>query len=164
MVVLLTGPSAAGKTTIGQLLAERFERGVHLEGDLFCRAIVSGHAELTPDADGEALAQLELRYRIAAAAADETAAAGFTVVHEDVVAGPLLETHARPHTFVLLPSREELERRASARGTRYGSFSPGELHRLFAAETPRVGTWLDTTEQTPADTVTAILAQLPSGA
>jgi chloramphenicol 3-O-phosphotransferase len=162
MVVLLTGPSAAGKTTIGRLLAERFERGVHLEGDLFRRAIVSGRAEMTPDADGEAFAPLELRYRIAAAAADAYAAAGFTVVHDDVVAGPPLATLARPHTCALLPSLVELERRAAGRGTRYGSFALGELYRLFAEETPRVGTWLDTTEQTPADTVTAILAQLRS--
>ena len=91
MVVLLTGPSAAGKTTIGQLLAERFERGVHLEGDLFCRAIVSGHAELTPDADGEALAQLELRYRIAAAAADEYAAAAEAAL-EGLADSPILRS------------------------------------------------------------------------
>jgi cytidylate kinase len=128
MVVLITGPSAAGKTTVARLLAQRFERGVHLEGDLFRRAIARGRIEMTPDADDAALAQLELRYRIAAAAADVYAAAGFAVVHEDVVA------------------------------------APAELHRLFTDRTPRIGAWLDTSEQTPEATVDAILAQLPSGA
>jgi cytidylate kinase len=164
MVVLLTGPSAAGKTTIARLLAQRFERGVHVDGDLFRRAIVAGRSEMTPEASAEELAQLELRYRIAAAAADTYEAAGFAVVHEDVLAGLLLAKYARPQTFVLLPSLEELERRAAARNDPYGSFAPEQLHRLFAEETPRVGTWLDPTAQTPEETVAAILAQLPSGA
>ena len=162
MVVLLTGPSAAGKTTVARLLAERFERGVHLEGDLFRRAIVRGRVEMTPGAEDDQLAQLELRYRIAAAAADAYAAAGFTVVHEDVVAGPLLARHARETTIVLLPSLETLERRAAARAQAYGAFTPAELHRLFSEQTPRVGTWIDTTAQAPEETVDAILAQLPS--
>src|SRR6185437_7246792 len=32
-VYLVTGPMAAGKTTVARLLAGRFARGVHLEGD-----------------------------------------------------------------------------------------------------------------------------------
>jgi cytidylate kinase len=164
MVVLITGPSAAGKTTVARLLAQRFERGVHLEGDLFRRAIVRGRIEMTPEADDAALAQLELRYRIAAAAADAYSAAGFTVVHDDVVAGPLLAEHARTHTFVLLPALAALERRAAERDNPYGAFAPAELHRLFMDRTPRIGAWLDTSEQTPEATVDAILAQLPSGA
>jgi chloramphenicol 3-O-phosphotransferase len=164
MVVLLTGPSAAGKTTVARLLAQRFERGVHLEGDLFRRAIVRGRVEMTPDAAGDALAQLELRYRIAAAAADAYAAAGFTVVHDDVVAGRLLADHARPNTFVLLPRLETVERRAAERATAYGSFMPAELHRLFARDTPRIGVWLDTSAQTPEETAAAIFARLASAA
>lgn len=34
-IVLVTGPQAAGKTTVSALLARRFERGVHLDGDAF---------------------------------------------------------------------------------------------------------------------------------
>jgi ABC-type multidrug transport system ATPase subunit len=41
-VFLLTGPQAAGKTTVARLLAGRFERGVHLEGDVFRRFVVAG--------------------------------------------------------------------------------------------------------------------------
>jgi uridine kinase len=36
-IVLVTGPQAAGKTTVSTLLARRFERGVHLDGDAFRR-------------------------------------------------------------------------------------------------------------------------------
>jgi adenylate kinase family enzyme len=69
-VYLITGPMAAGKTTVARLLAEQFERGVHLEGDVFRRSIVSGREEMTPEQAPAALEQLRLRYRLAAAAAD----------------------------------------------------------------------------------------------
>ena len=88
VIYLITGPMAAGKSTVARLLASRFERGgVHLEGDVFRRSIVSGRAEMTPDPSPEALDQLRLRYRLAAAAADTFFEAGFTVALEDVVRG-----------------------------------------------------------------------------
>ena len=99
---------AAGKSTVARLLAERFDCGVHLEGDFFRRSIVSGRVEMTPHASPEAAAQLRLRYRLAAAAADTYSQAGFTVVLEDVIAGPLLgeyrtSIHSRPcHVIVLI--------------------------------------------------------------
>ena len=90
VIYLITGPMASGKSTVARLLASRFERGVHLEGDVFRRSVVGGRAEMTPDASPEALEQLRLRYRLGAAAADIYFEAGFTVALEDVVAGPLL--------------------------------------------------------------------------
>ena len=86
-VFLVTGPSAAGKTTVARLLAEQFRRGVHLEGDFFRRSIVAGRHEMTPALEAEALEQLRLRYRLAASAADSYVEAGFTVVLDDVIAG-----------------------------------------------------------------------------
>jgi GrpB-like predicted nucleotidyltransferase (UPF0157 family) len=66
VVYLITGPTAAGKSTVARLLASRFERGVHLEGNVFgCT-------------------------RLDAAAADEYFRAGFTVSLEDVVAASML--------------------------------------------------------------------------
>jgi GrpB-like predicted nucleotidyltransferase (UPF0157 family) len=160
---------AAGKSTIGDLLARRFERGVHLEGDVFRRSIVRGRAEMTPDASPQALDQLRLRYRIAAEAADRYAESGFDVVLEDVVAGELLHgwrmlvRHRPCHLFVLLPSIEAVERRAAGRrASGYDHFTVPQLHALFANETPRVGVWLDTSEQTPEQTVAEILARTPA--
>ena len=48
-LTLITGIMAAGKSTVAQALAQRFERGVHLRGDTFRRAIVAGQAEMTAD-------------------------------------------------------------------------------------------------------------------
>jgi len=44
-IYLITGPMAAGKSTVARLLASRFERGVYLEGDLFRRSIVAGRED-----------------------------------------------------------------------------------------------------------------------
>jgi len=163
---LISGPSASGKSTVARLLAERFTRGVHLEGDVFRRSIVSGRHEVTPDLSSDALEQLTLRYRLGAAAADTYFESGFAVVLEDVIAGELLAECAalirsRPlHVIVLLPTAEVLAARDTARRTSgYSRWSVGELHAAFAAATPRIGLWLDTSDQTPLETVEGILAR-----
>jgi len=76
-VILLTGVMAAGKSTVAQLLAERFPRAVHVRGDVFRRFIVTGRVEpTTPNMPPEAQAQLMLRHQLAVATADAYAPAG----------------------------------------------------------------------------------------
>lgn len=69
-VVLITGISAAGKSTVADLLARRFDRGVHVKGDVFRRMIVAGRHEMTVSPSGAAWSQLHLRYRLGAMTAD----------------------------------------------------------------------------------------------
>ena len=164
-VFLVTGPSASGKSTIGALLARQFACGVHIECDVFRRWIVAGRQEMTPRPSEEALRQLELRYRVGAAAADEYFRAGFAVVLDDVIAGPMLSrvvelVESRPlHVVVLMPRLDVVRARDSARETTgYGRWAADELYQLFARETPRIGLWLDTSDQTAAETVEAILS------
>ena len=164
MIWLVTGVSAAGKSTVSQLLAERFERGVHVKGDVFRRMIVAGREEMTWVPSDEAVAQLQLRYRLGATTADAYATAGFDVVLQDIVMGHDLPAYVdrirtRPlHVVVLAPRAEVVSAREAARPkTAYrGDVTPENLDDAMR-DTPRLGLWLDTSDQTPEETVEEIL-------
>jgi cytidylate kinase len=163
---LITGPMAAGKTTVARLLAGRVPRGVHVEGDVFRRSIVSGRREMTPEPSAEALAQLNLRYRLAAGAADAYVDAGFTVALEDVVIGAALLDYitmiqtAPLYVFVLAPSLAAIRAREAGRNEKgYARWPVDQLYESFVATTPRVGLWIDTTDHTADETVATILTE-----
>ena len=167
-VVLVTGVMASGKSTVAQLLAERLPRAVHLRGDGFRRMIVSGREEFTPQPTAEATAQLRLRYQASAAVADLYAQAGWTVVVQDVVLGEhlnacLAAVTTRPlYLVVLAPTRgavaaRETERPKNGYG---GHWTVDTLDDVLRMETPRLGLWLDTSNQTPDKTVDQILTDL----
>ncbi|WP_444852213.1 AAA family ATPase [Streptomyces sp. NPDC000229] len=155
---------AAGKSTVAQALAARLPRAAHVRGDVFRRMIVSGRADMLPEAGDEALAQL-LRYRLSAATADAYAEQGFTAVVQDVVLGPELAAYTalvrtRPlYVVVLAPHPHAVAAREAGRAkTGYGGgWTPELLDRGLREETPRIGLWLDTSELTVEDTVDAIL-------
>lgn len=168
--MLITGIQAAGKSTVAQALAERLPRSVHVRGDLFRRMVVSGRAEMTPAPSADAVAQLRLRYRLGALVADEYAAAGFAVVLQDIILGDDLEfvrslIRTRPlHVVVLAPAPSVAALRDEHRHKRaYGtSWTPDELDASLRADTPRIGRWIDNSQQTVDETVDEILSYLES--
>ncbi|ONI68346.1 phosphotransferase [Kribbella sp. ALI-6-A] len=158
-VIVVSGITAAGKSTVSQLLAERFQYGVHLRGEVFRRMIVSGQASAGADDGAEAQKQLKLRYRLACQAADGYAQAGFTVVLQDVVIGELLREfldgiRSRPRYLVVLTPRPDVISR------RLGGLSVDELDYELHAFSPRRGLWLDNSDLSPNETVDAILGRL----
>ncbi|MEV6630906.1 AAA family ATPase [Actinoplanes sp. NPDC051470] len=160
---LITGAMAAGKSTVASLLAARLPKAAHVRGDAFRRMIVSGR----PASADPAL--LSLRYRLAAMTADEYARAGYTPVVQDVILGPDLADvvamiTTRPlHVVVLAPSVSVLAAREARRAKQgYGEWTPAELDRSLREDTPRLGLWLDTSDQTPDETVDTLLANLPA--
>lgn len=166
---LITGISAAGKSTIGAALARRFELSVHIDGDVFFNMVVGGKAVMSSDPSDEAVRQLRLRYRNGAMVADTYARNGFVVVVQDVILGPFLEEYvglieSRPlYVIVLAPRPDALVTREADRPkVAYRKDVESEIVETdagFRTGTPKIGLWLDTSDQTVEETVDEILAR-----
>ena len=168
-LIVISGVSAAGKSTVARLLAQRFERGVCVPGDAIRAMIASRCIDMRPGAEQEALRQLALRYAGALSVARVFLAGGFDVVVEDVIIGPILHEFLTLvpvpefHLVFLDPDaaairQRELERDRIAYGP--GRWSDDGLQTVLRAETDRLGLWLDTTGQSAAETVESILSDL----
>ena len=162
---VVSGTQGAGKSTVAQLLARRFERGAWVSADALQRMIVAGGrwpegAEMSADA----AAQLRLRLRNACLLARSFVAAGITAVVDDIVIGERVEQlceemAGHPFVFVMLLARREVVReRERGRGTEL--WREWEwLDDVIRRGTRRIGLWLDTSELTAEETVDAILAR-----
>jgi len=162
---------AAGKSTVAELLARRLPRSVHIRGDACRTMLVNGRADMTPNPDPTATAQLHLRYDLAAMTADRYAEEGFDAIVQDVIIGSELAEFVKRidtpdrHLVVLSPSVSVIEWREEQRlKAGYVHFSPGALDEVLRRETAKIGYWLDSSAQTPEETVDDILANLDKAA
>jgi hypothetical protein len=163
---VISGVPASGKTTVSLLLASRLERSVCVPGDAIRAMVVSGRADMRPDAGEAELHQLLLRYQGTLAVAAVYLDAGFDVVVEDVIIGPMLPKFLElipvpeVHLVLLDPGAATVADRDRGRSkTGYGGhWDVGQLHDVLRLETPRLGLWLDSTELSPEQTVDRILS------
>jgi predicted kinase len=162
---VISGVPAAGKTTVAGLLAGRLGRAVCVPGDAIRAMVVTGRADMRPDAGEAELCQLLLRYEGALAVASVYLNAGFDVVVEDVIIGPVLRKFLalvpvpEVHLVFLDPNARALAERDRARPkTAYGErWDIGELRDVLRLETARLGLWLDSTGLSAEQTVDRIL-------
>jgi chloramphenicol 3-O-phosphotransferase len=149
----MTGIQAAGKSTVARLLAGRFTWGVHVEADALQRMIVSG---------GEWV--LRLRLRNMCLLGKSFYDHGFSVVLDDIIIGERWdhlreELQGYPFTLVVLaPSTAVVRDRDANRGkqplgARWAEYLDAELRKTMAG----VGMWIDSANQTPDETVDAIV-------
>ena len=170
-VIVITGAMAAGKSSVADLLAIRLPKSVHIHGDMFRRMVVNGRADMTPNPSPDAIAQLNLRYDLAAQAADRFAEEGFDAIVQDVILGKDLAdfvkriaSHER-YLVVLSPSLSALEWQEEQRTKAgYVHLSAGALDEVLRRETSHIGYWLDCSSQTTDETVADILANLDKAA
>jgi len=154
---------------VADLLAREHHRGVHVRGGQFYRWAVRGWVHVG-DADmTEARRLLDLRYQLSSTAADLYAAAGFTTVVQDNVYGPDVERWLErihcdaKYLVVLRPSVETLEardaqrQRTTGKVAYRGGFTPAVNDQHVAGTRQDLGLWLDTSEQSPEESVATIL-------
>lgn len=173
-VVLITGLQAAGKSTVGPLLAQRLgPPAASFDGDHLHRMVVSGRDPMTPNPSPEALRQVGLRYQGSALLAQHYADHGFDFVCNDIILGTFVAgwmdsiARADRHLIVLTPSVDAIVERELERG---GANSYRDWHgdgdtladgvRSMATaldETPRRGLWIDTSDESAERTVERIL-------
>jgi len=170
-IIVVTGVQAAGKTAVGRMLAERFERGVFIEADALQRMVVSGGVWVTDEGDpgvpkGEASRQLRLRLRNACLLARSFHEAGFTAVVDDIIIGERWHNLCKElsgvpfHLVVLAPNLATIEARDAARdkliGGGWAAYLDGELRATMSAH----GVWVDSSGQTPEETVDEVLRRV----
>jgi cytidylate kinase len=170
-VIVITGAMATGKSTVADLLAIRLPKSVHIHGDMFRRMVVSGRADMTPNPSRDAIAQLNLRYDLAAMAADRCAEDGFDAIVQDVILGKdladFVKRIASPERYlvVLSPSVSALEWREELRIKAANlHLSARALDEVLRREAAQIGYWLDSSTQTTDETVEDILANLQRAA
>ncbi len=139
LLVVVTGPPGAGKSTVAGLLADRFGHSVLVPGDAFFAFVARGAVEpWLPAAHG----QNEVVTRAAAAAAGRYAAGGYGTVYDGVVGPWFLGDFAAGasldclHYAVLLPPAQLCAERVASRSG-HGFTDQGNLADAPAVRSSR---------------------------
>lgn len=169
-IILVTGIQAVGKSTVARLLASRFARGAHVEGDALHHMIVAGDESVQEPGEpqGEAARQYFLRLKQMCLVGRSFYEAGFTVALDDIVLGESWryvqeQLEGAPFSLVVLAPRVAVvtQQRDLTRAKRpLGEAWAVYLDQALRAEMVGNGLWLDTSNQTPEETVEEILRSL----
>lgn len=173
-IIVITGVQGAGKSTIGPLLAARFKRSAFIDADDLHWMIVSGQNWITDPGDEiapEAANQLRLRLHNGCLLARSFRDAGFTAVAVDIIMGERWghlkeELRGVPFYFVVLaPDVDTVIVREASRGkkTLLGPAWAHYLDQEFRKTMAGIGIWIDTSKQTPEETVDEIMRRLDEG-
>lgn len=169
-IFVISGTQGAGKTTVASMLASRFARGAHVSADALQKMIVSGRewpeADVvtpeSPEIRGGAGRQLRLRVHNMCLLGRSFFATRITAVLDDIIVGEQFvqlcdELRDVPFFFVMLnPDLATVRERERGRGTELYMEWEWLTERIGASE-PKLGLWLDSSRQTPDQTVEEIM-------
>ena len=171
-ILVVTGPSGAGKTTVSTLVADRFDPCVRIRTDDFLHFVAHGWID---PMTAEAAHQNHVLGGAFTAAAIQFAMGGYTVVLDghifpDGVDGiaQMAARHTVPvHYVVLRPALEICLERAAGRGSDDGRFrfdadSLGEQHGRFSDLARYEANVIDSTAA-PGDVADEILRAFAAG-
>lgn len=174
-LILISGATASGKTTVGREVASLLPRAMHVDGDTIQGFVVSGAVAMDLPPPPGAVEQLMLRYASAMAVAGLYRRSGFDAVVSDNVfeshlAGLLFLAFADAptepvHVVVLDPPVDVIRARYGRRpGGGYADGITPETLTAAVSRTPRIGLWLDNADQSPSETAADILSRLDEAA
>jgi cytidylate kinase len=166
---VISGVPGSGKTTVADVLARRYPRGVHLAMDELRQLVKSGLASPL-EWNAETTLQFEIARRNAARLAADYLSNGFAVVIDDVATEadmaqyvPYLGPFA-PRKVLLSPSifvvhRRNTERTNKTFDTKVLAPVATRLHTELLAGCPREAGWvvIDTSTLSVGDTIDKIL-------
>ena len=162
---VISGTQGAGKSTVARLLAGASSAAPGSAPTLLQKMIVSGGRWPEGAAmSGDAERQLRLRLVHACLLGRSFVAAGITAVVDDIVIGSRLDElldalAGERFVFVMLTPRLDVIRERE-RERRTALWKQWEwLDEEIRTKTRRLGLWLDSSDQTPDETVDTILAR-----
>jgi predicted kinase len=164
---VITGLPGAGKSTVARLLAGRFPRSAHVEGDRLAEMVVGGlvFPGQAPEAESERQSVLAMRHQCLLARS--FARAGFVPILDYVTMTRGGVTFYRRalrrldlHLVVLNPGKDAaLERDRGRPADRQVAARWTHLEAIMLRELRGIGLWVDSRRQTPQETVTNILQE-----
>lgn len=170
-ILFITGPAAAGKSTVSRATCRLLQRAAHIEVDLLRHMVISGYASPIAGRSDlmETAQQNDLQLANVAALARNFSLAGFHTIVDLVVTSPEeLDLYLEPfaglapiHLVTLLPSIEVIAQRDRGREAAVQQGLRGaELHRLISENGESRGLSIDSSTQTPEETAAYIVENL----